>query len=70
MEKVKSTIDLSKITVKELIDALKVLNPDTPVQNFKLHTCTEYGTHGGKPTDIINTYEFEFILQEFKKIKK
>ena len=70
MKKLESTISLSKTTVKELIDALKVLNPDTPVQNFKLRTCSEYETHMGEPTGIINTYDFSFILQECKNLKK
>lgn len=64
MRTLESTVNCSETTVKELINALKTLNPDMPVYDFKLRN---YRSCNDK-AEIVNIYDLEFSLQE--EIKK
>lgn len=52
-------------TVKDLIDALKVLDPDLPLNDFETKQTFMNDSHG-----IYSIYNFEFSIENYKKIEK
>jgi len=70
MKNVTSSFPIRSKKIKDLIDALKILDPDLPLNDFRVTQTQSYETYMGEPTAIQNTYNFEFTIEGLEKLKK
>lgn len=54
-------------TVKDLIEALKELDENRPLEDFYVEYTTEYGGHFGEILVQTDNYIFTFKISETKK---
>lgn len=57
---------IGTMKVKDLIELLTKYDGNKNLENFNLEMKQEICSHFGEPTDIYNTYHFDFSIQNNK----